>query len=102
MKDIKNFILEVQKDKYGNDILLNDEVTLEEIKNAIYAGSFMKDRATIYLGDDENNCRGSYDKIAKNKWHFNPNQEHALGGNYSDEEMFNFVQNAKYIKMYLK
>lgn len=102
MKTIKELISESQKDNYGNDILLNDEVTLEEIENAIYAGSFMKNRATIYLGDDENNCRGSYDKIAKNKWHFNPDQEHALGGNYSDKEMFEFVQKAKYVKMYLK
>lgn len=102
MKNIAKYLIETQKDNYGNDILLNDEVTLDKIENAIYAGSFMKDRATIYLGDDENNCRGSYDKIAKNKWHFNPDQEHALGGTYSDKEMFEFVQKAKYVKMYLK
>ena len=97
MKNLKEFIIESQ-----NDILLNDEVTLEEIKNAIYSSSFMNDRATIYLGDKEDDYRGSYNKIAKNKWHFSPNQEHALGGNYSDNEMFELVQNAKHVKMYKK
>ena len=102
MKDLKTKILEVSKDQYGNEILLNDEITLEEIENAIFNGSFMKDRATIYVGDTEKDCLGSYDKIAKNKWHYNPYQEHALGGNHSDKEMFEIVQKNKFAKMYLK
>jgi len=102
MKNLIDAILEVHKDKYGQDILIDDEITLEEIQNAIFSSSFMKDRATIYVSDKEDEPNGSYDKIAKNKWHYSPNQEHAIGGNYSDKEMFDIINKYKYKKMYLK
>ena len=101
MKDLKEKILE-GKDQYGRDILVNGEVTLEEIEKAIYGSSFMDDRATIYVSNKDKEPTGSYDKIAKNKWHYSPNQEHATGGNYSDKEMFEIVQKYTYVKMYLK
>lgn len=100
MKSLTYFL--ESKDEYGRDILINDEITLEEIEKAIYNGSFMKDRATIYASNKENEANGSYDKIAKNKWHYSPNQEHALGGNYTDKEMYEIVQKYKYKKMYLQ
>lgn len=100
MKSLTYFL--ESKDEYGRDILINDEITLEEIEKAIYNGSFMKDRATIYASNKENETNGSYDKIAKNKWHYSPNQEHALGGDYTDKEMYEIVQKYKYKKMYLQ
>ena len=53
MKNLIDTILEVHKDKYGQDILIDDEITLEEIQNAIFSPSFMRDRATIYASDKE-------------------------------------------------
>lgn len=100
MKSLTYFL--ESKDEYGRDILINDEITLEEIEKATYNGSFMKDRATIYASNKEDESNGSYDKIAKNKWHYSPNQEHALGGDYTDKEMYEIVQKYKYKKMYLQ
>lgn len=100
MKSLTYFL--ESKDEYGRDILINNEITFEEIEKAIYNGSFMKDRATIYVGKDEKEAFGSYDKIAKNKWHYNPVQSHALGGNYTDKEMYEIVQKYEYAKMYLQ
>ena len=99
MKSLTYFL--ESKDEYGRDILINDEITLEEIEKAVYNGSFMKDRATIYASNKEDESNGSYDKISKNKWHYSPNQEHSLGGDYTDKEMYEIIQKYKYKKIYL-
>ena len=96
MKSLREFINEKKTDEYGREILTKDEITLEEIENAIYAASFSKDRATIYADDEQ------YDKIGKNKWQHLSKLQHVLSGTISDKQMFDIVKGAKEAKMYLK
>jgi hypothetical protein len=56
--------------------------TLDDIINAPYSASFMRDRATINIQGKE------YVKIGKNRWQYNSSQRSVLGGIYSDKEIF--------------
>lgn len=98
MKDIVTKIKESQKDKYGNIILDREDVTLDVLKNALYSGSFMNDRATLYI--DDNGC---WNKIDKDKWQYSSNNEHVIGSICSSQELWDkYVEKAKEIKMYTK
>ena len=98
MKTIKEVILESSKDQWGNEILGREDVSLDILKKALYAGSFMKDRATIYV--DDNGC---WNKIDKDKWQYSSNQEHVISGTVSSKELWDkYVEPAKEIKMYTK
>ena len=97
MKDIVSKILESEKDTFGNDVLIDDEVTLDVLKNAAYGSSFMDDRATLYVND-----YGCYNKIGKDKWEWSSNKDHVIGSITNSENLWNKIKDTKHKKMYTK
>lgn len=63
----------------------NESKSLQDIKDAPYSSSFMKDRATLTINGRE------YVKIGPDKWQYNPSQRSALGGTYSNKEIFDMI-----------
>lgn len=69
-------------------------VTLDDIVNATYSSSFMNDRAEMKIDGRD------YVKIGKNKWQYMPVQAHALGGIYTDKEIYDMSCKSSDIKFY--
>lgn len=67
----------------------NESVSLQDIQDAKYASSFMKDRASINIDGR------TYTKIGKNEWQHMPLQAHAIGGIFSDKEIYDKVKSSK-------
>lgn len=69
-------------------------VTLDDIINCNGSGSFMDDRSSIEIDNQE------FVKLGKNKWQHIPNQEHALGGIHTDKEIYELARKTKNVKFY--
>lgn len=95
MKSLAEFINEKSQDEFGRDILTKEDITLDILKNALYSGSFMNDRAWLYLDDN-----GAWVKIKKDGWQFQSNNPHVLGGIITSKELWDKVQKAEKVKLY--
>ena len=95
MKSLEQFVSEKYEDEYGNVILTKEDITLDVLKDAVYSGSFMNDRAVIIMSDS-----GSWVKIKKDGWQYQSTVASALGSTISSEELWKKVQKADNIKMY--
>lgn len=60
--------------------------TLFDLQKAPYSSSFMGDREVIPVG-----TRGEYIKIGKDKWQYSPYQGRALGGIYTDMQVYDLL-----------
>lgn len=67
----------------------NESVSLQDIQDAKYASSFMRDRASINIDGR------TYTKIGKNEWQHLPPQQYAIGGIFSDKEIYDKVKSSK-------
>ncbi len=97
MKSLEEYVLEKSQDEFGRDILTKEDITLDVLQNAVYSGSFMNDRAVLYLDDN-----GSFIKIKKDGWQYQSSNEHVLSGIISSKELWEKVQKAENVKMYEK
>lgn len=62
-----------------------ESISLQDIEDAIYSSSFMNDRDEIKIDGRD------YVKIGKNKWQYMPSQAHAIGGIYTDKEIYDMA-----------
>lgn len=72
---------------------MSEALSLSDIQGMEFSSSFMNDRAEIKI-DGIN-----YVKIGKSKWQANPSQGHAIGGVYSDQQIYDKVKSAKEVKV---
>lgn len=87
MKSLEQFVSEKYEDEY--------DITLDVLKDAVYSGSFMNDRAVLIMSDS-----GSWVKIKKDGWQYQSTVASALGSTISSEELWKKVQKANNIKIY--
>lgn len=71
-----------------------ENITLNDLKNAIGSSSFMNDRAYLKVDDKE------YIKIDENKWEYTPILSHALPIIFTDDEVLNLINNSNDAKLY--
>lgn len=68
---------------------VSESVSLKDIQDAEYAKSFMDDRAEIHIDGE------IFSKIGKNEWQHMPMSGRAIGGTYTDKEIFNKIKDSK-------
>ena len=89
MKSLVDYIIEKYKDKYGTEVWEKDDITLQTLQDAAYSGSFMNDRAWVYLDDS-----GAWVKIKKDGWQYQSNNQHVLGSTITTKELWEKIQKA--------
>lgn len=71
---------------YPPEMDMRESSDMKYIEDAPYSSSFMKDRGEVTINGE------SYVKIAKNKWEHHPKQSRAVGGTYSDKEIYDMMK----------
>lgn len=99
MKSLKKYITEYKAQDINKVLMLNDRIitpsiSLEDLQNAGWGGSFMDDRSWIVIDNVE------FNKIKEDGWQGLSTQKSTIGGTISSEKLFELIQKNKSYKGY--
>ena len=76
--------------------LISSNITLKDLKNCAYGGSFLDDASRIVVSNTE------FTKIKSDLWQAHTTMEHWLNKNLTSDELFKFIQSNKSDKGYIR
>ena len=93
MKSLDSYIDEA----LGDIIIIGKRITEEDLEEAPYSTSFMKERGMVCIEDG-----GVYVKIGRDEWEFQSTMLSAIGEKINTEELWRRVEKSKNVKLYKK